>query len=79
MIIGVLKEEKEFEARVAATPETVKKLVKLDQEIWVEKNAGISSFINDQDYVDAGAKIVARDKVLAKTLSRATIFAPAST
>ena len=68
MIIGVLKEEKEFEARVAATPETVKKLVKLDQEIWVEKNAGISSFINDQDYVDAGAKIVARDKVLAADL-----------
>ena len=68
MIIGVLKEEKEFEARVAATPETVKKLVKLDQEIWVEKNAGISSFINDQDYVDAGAKIVERDKVLAADL-----------
>lgn len=68
MIIGVLKEEKEFEARVAATPETVKKLVKLDQEIWVEKNAGISSFINDQDYVDAGAKIVARDKVLTADL-----------
>ena len=68
MIIGVLKEEKEFEARVAATPETVKKLVKLDQEIWVEKNAGISSFINDQDYVDAGAKIVARDKVLGADL-----------
>ena len=68
MIIGVLKEEKEFEARVAATPETIKKLVKLDQEIWVEKNAGISSFINDQDYVDAGAKIVARDKVLAADL-----------
>ena len=68
MIIGVLKEEKEFEARVAATPETVKKLVKLDQEIWVEKTAGISSFINDQDYVDAGAKIVARDKVLGADL-----------
>ena len=68
MIIGVLKEEKEFEARVAATPEPVKKLVKLDQEIWIEKTAGNSSFINDQDYVDAGAKIVARDKVLTADL-----------
>ena len=64
MIIGVLKEEKEFENRVAATPETVKKLVGFDQDIWIEKNAGISSFINDQDYIDAGAKIVARNEVL---------------
>ena len=34
----------------------------------IEKNAGNSSFINDQDYVDAGAKIVARDKVLTADL-----------
>ena len=64
MIIGGLKEQKEFEKRVAATPETVKKLINLNQNIWIEKDAGIAAFINNQDYIDAGAKITSREEVL---------------
>lgn len=64
MIIGVLKEQKEFENRVAATPETVKKFIGLNHEVHVEKNAGDESFISDDDFIKSGAKIVSRKEVL---------------
>jgi NAD(P) transhydrogenase subunit alpha len=68
MIIGILKEQKKFECRVAATPETVKKLIKINQEIWVEKDAGEASLISDKEYLNAGAKIVTRKEVLKSNL-----------
>lgn len=57
MKIGVLRERKAGELRVAATPETVKKLIVLGAQIEVESGAGLGSEIKDDDYIVAGAKI----------------------
>ena len=57
MQIAVLKERRPGEARVAATPDTVKKLVALGAAVTVETGAGAGSSIPDQRYKDAGATI----------------------
>ena len=57
MIIGVLKEVLEGEFRVAATPETVKKLTMLNHKVYIESNAGIGASITDQMFIDAGGLI----------------------
>lgn len=66
MIIGVLKEP-EFEKRVSLLPEAVKTLKNLNADIVVEKNAGESAFAADKEYLDAGAEIIDRDKVIEKS------------
>jgi H+-translocating NAD(P) transhydrogenase subunit alpha len=57
MQIAVLKERRAFEKRVAATPETVKKLIAMGHKVTVEASAGVESSYPDQAYVDAGATI----------------------
>ncbi len=57
MIIGVLKEALEGELRVAATPETVKKLSILKHTVYIESNAGIGASITNQMFIDAGGLI----------------------
>jgi NAD(P) transhydrogenase subunit alpha len=57
MKIGVLKETKPFETRVALTPEVVKQVIKNGFEVWIETEAGILSSNSDKDYENAGAKI----------------------
>ena len=57
-IIFVAKETAKGETRVAASPETVKKLINLGYTVLVEKGAGLNSLISDQDYVEAGASSV---------------------
>lgn len=58
MTIGVIKEQKQGEGRVAATPENVRKMVEAGNEVFVEKNAGAGSGFDDGQYENAGAKIV---------------------
>ncbi len=58
MIIGVPKEIMPGERRVAASPETVEKMVKDGLTVLVEKDAGEGAFYHDPDYVAAGASIV---------------------
>ncbi len=58
MKIAVLKERTENETRVAAVPETVKKLVGLGFDVAVEAGAGDASYLPDDDYKDVGATIV---------------------
>ena len=58
MEIAIPKENKALENRVAATPETVKKLLSLGANVKIEKNAGTKSNILDSDFENAGAKIV---------------------
>lgn len=58
MKIGVPAETRPGETRVAATPETVKKLA-AKNEVRVQAGAGAASSIPDRDYEAAGAKIVA--------------------
>jgi NAD(P) transhydrogenase subunit alpha len=55
--LAILKERREGETRVAATPETVKKLKGLGLEIAVETGAGSGAKIADADYTAAGAMI----------------------
>jgi NAD(P) transhydrogenase subunit alpha len=57
MIIGVVKETKEYENRVALSPEVVKLVRKKGFEVVVESGAGEKSFFSNQDYEAAGAKI----------------------
>ncbi len=64
MKLAVLKERRAGETRVAATPETVKKLKGLGLEIAVEAGAGAGARIADADYAAAGASI-APDKAAA--------------
>ncbi|HEX7752557.1 MAG TPA: NAD(P) transhydrogenase subunit alpha [Novosphingobium sp.] len=56
--IAVLKEGTGGETRVAATPETVKKLVALGASLAVEQGAGLSAAIADADYAAAGADVL---------------------
>lgn len=62
MKLAVLKERRENEPRVAATPETVKKFIKLGASVTVESGAGVSASIPDQLYQDAGATIASDAK-----------------
>ncbi len=63
MIIGVPKEIKEQEQRVALLPSAAGQLVRREHSVLVEKSAGIGSGYPDEEYVKAGAEIVdlARD------------------
>jgi NAD(P) transhydrogenase subunit alpha len=61
MKIGVPKEVRPGESRVAATPETVKKLIGLKHTVAVESGAGIASSIPDSAYQASGADIVSRE------------------
>ena len=57
MHIGVPRETKARETRVAATPETVAKLVGLGYDVVVESGAGNGSSFPDDAYAEAGAAI----------------------
>src|SRR3989338_5360365 len=58
MKVGVVKEIKDKENRVALTPEGAKKLVKSGNIVLIEKDAGINSGFSNEEYKNAGAKIV---------------------
>ncbi len=59
MIIAIPKERRADETRVAATPETVKKLKGLGLDVVIEKDAGRAANFVDADYQAAGANIAA--------------------
>ncbi|MFJ7727215.1 alanine dehydrogenase [Neobacillus sp. NPDC097160] len=58
MRIGVPKEVKNNENRVAMTPAGVVNLVKFGHEVFIEKGAGLGSGFLDEDYSTAGAMLV---------------------
>lgn len=58
MIIGVPKEIKEVETRVALTPTGVSTLIRNGHTVLVEKNAGLLSGFTDRQYRDSGATIL---------------------
>ena len=62
MILGLLK-EKGDETRVALLPENVKNLTSQKVEVLVEEGAGNKAFTSDEDFRDAGAKVVTREKI----------------
>ena len=57
MRVAVLRERREFERRVAATPDSVRKLAALGLEPAVEAGAGAGAHFADRDYADAGATV----------------------
>ncbi|MFE5797463.1 Re/Si-specific NAD(P)(+) transhydrogenase subunit alpha [Streptomyces sp. NPDC056503] len=67
MIVGVLKEARDGERRVAATPATVEKIRGLGYEVVVDPDAGAAAGFADSAYEAAGARVgeaVAADVVL---------------
>ena len=58
MLIGIPKESLKGETRVAATPDTVTKLIKLGFEVAVQTNAGADASFDDAAYTAAGAKVL---------------------
>ena len=56
MKVGVPKEVKNHEYRVAITPAGVHELVVHGHEVYVEASAGVGSSILDEEYVAAGAR-----------------------
>lgn len=74
--IAVLRETAADEARVAATPETVKKLTALGATLAVERGAGLGAGIADSDYEQAGAQLGERAGVLAGAAIVLAVQAP---
>jgi H+-translocating NAD(P) transhydrogenase subunit alpha len=68
MQIGVLKESKSFEKRVALTPDVVKQLIKKGYSIIVETGAGESSSYADSDFVSVGANVASKAEVCKSTV-----------
>ncbi len=58
MIIGVPKEIKNNENRVALTPAGATELAKKGHEVYVQATAGIGSGFSDEAYEKAGAKML---------------------
>jgi len=62
--LGIPKEIFKDERRVAATPASVVRLIKLGYEVVVESSAGISAHYDDQAYINAGASISKETELL---------------
>lgn len=71
MKLAVSKERDENETRVAASPDTIKKLISLGFEVIVETGAGEGSHFSDDDFAGAGASI---GSDVASTLSNADVI-----
>jgi alanine dehydrogenase len=56
--VGIPREVKNHEYRVAITPSGVHELVRHGHQVYVEADAGVGSSIRDEDYVTAGATIL---------------------
>jgi NAD(P) transhydrogenase subunit alpha len=69
-VVAVTRERRAGETRVAATPETVKKLIGQGFTVTVEAGAGITAAIPDADYAAAGATIA---KTLKDALAKADV------
>ncbi|HKI05480.1 MAG TPA: Re/Si-specific NAD(P)(+) transhydrogenase subunit alpha [Thermoanaerobaculia bacterium] len=57
--VFIPRERRSGETRVAATPETVRRMVKLGLEVTVENGAGAAALFHDADYESAGARLAA--------------------
>ncbi len=63
MKIGVLKETRPHENRVAVTPKIAKDLIEKGFELLIENNAGLASAFDNESYEKAGAQIVSKDEI----------------
>ncbi len=58
MKVGVPREVKDHEYRIGTIPAAVHELVERGHEVLIEKDAGVGSGIPDQQFIDAGARVV---------------------
>jgi H+-translocating NAD(P) transhydrogenase subunit alpha len=58
MKVGIVRERREFERRVAASPDSVKRMVSMGLEVTLESGAGESASLTDAAFASAGASIV---------------------
>ena len=65
--IGCLKENNDYDLRVSLTPETTKKLIQRNVNVFIEEDSGLSSGFSNNDYEEAGAKILKNQKSLIKS------------
>jgi NAD(P) transhydrogenase subunit alpha len=66
--VRVVRETAAGERRVAAVPETVKKLIAAGAAVQVEAGAGLAAGFTDQAYLDAGARVIEASAPLAASL-----------
>jgi NAD(P) transhydrogenase subunit alpha len=64
MKVGIPIEISKDELRVAATPKTVKRLLKQGFEVQIQENAGLKSNYSNQEYKDAGATLVSSARTI---------------
>ena len=64
MYVAIPKELNNLEPRVAATPSSVKQIIKSGLDVYVESGAGLKSFISDDAYQSSGATIINSSKEL---------------
>lgn len=77
MYIAIPKENLNNETRVAATPTTVKELIKVGLNVHIQSNAGLESHISNSEYESAGAKIVdSKDELFSKADIVAKVLPP---
>ena len=62
--IGVPKEIKDMEGRVSMQPDGVAELVHYGNEVYVQTGAGEGSGFSDEEYVEAGARLVGLDQLV---------------
>ena len=62
MRVAVVKERRAFERRVAASPDTVKRMVGMGLDVIVESGAGEGAWFGDAAFADAGASIAADER-----------------
>ncbi|WP_057935610.1 Re/Si-specific NAD(P)(+) transhydrogenase subunit alpha [Algoriphagus resistens] len=75
MKIGVLKETKEGEHRVALSPDVIKQLIKKEFSVTVEQDAGMGSNFSNEDYMAAGAAVGNTQEVFsAEILLKVNLF-----
>ncbi len=66
MIVGVVREIKPGEQRVALTPAGAHALTEAGHRLLIERGAGTGSGIRDEEYVKAGASLAAADRIWAE-------------
>ena len=76
MNLGLLKELKTDEFRVALLPLQVKELVKNGHMVFIEKNAGIHAGYKDDEYEQNGAEICEKEKILKESKLILKVKAP---
>ena len=73
MRIGIPRETQVGESRVAATPETIKKLINQGHSVTVASRAGLTASIADQANVEVGASIASQEDALAADIVRKVV------